>query len=522
MSEPPDPDEVREEAREVGFGTTGAAPRQDADRWSMIAQSIGDAIIGETLDGTVTDWNRGAERIFGYSAAEAIGRHISMLFPTGMKGEPQTILDRIAIGDSVELYVAKRQRKDGSLIDVSLSDSPVYDRAGCLVGAAKVARDVTATMDAQAKLEESEARLRSVLETVPEAMVLVDEHGFIESFSATAEQLFGYTATDAVGMNVGSILPESYSQQRDGNIGHFLSSGERHIIGIGRKVEGRRRDGSIFPMQLTVGELHAGGKRFFTGFIRDMTEHDEAQRRLGQLQDELIHMSRLTALGEMATTLAHELNQPLTAAANYLSGARRLLADGSPEHLAMVRDAIEKASKQVLRGGEIIRRLREFVARGETERQTEKLGELIREACALGLVGAGESGVEVRYSFHSEVDVVLVDRVQIQQVLLNLVRNAIEAMQGSAIRRLTVETRRVDQETIEVAVADTGTGIASDVVPRLFQPFVTSKKRGLGVGLSISRTIVEAHGGSLWAEPVEGGGTIFRMTLFTGEDGEGD
>lgn len=494
----------------------------DRGRWALIAQSLGDAIIGETLDGVVTDWNRGAESIFGYMAAEAVGRHISFLFPDGDESEAETILSRIRLGERVELYVAKRRRKDGRLIEVSLTDSPVYDAADRLVGAAKVARDVTEYMGSQARLEASEARLRSVLDTVPEAMVLIDEHGTIESFSSTAEVLFGYTAEEAIGRNVNTLMPAPRAALHDGYIARYLMTGERRIIGIGRKVEGLRRDGSTFPMQLTVGELRAGGRRYFTGFVQDLTEHEESQRRLGQLQDELVHMSRLTALGEMATTLAHELNQPLTATANYLNGARRLLANATPERLDMVREAVEQAAGQVLRGGEIIRRLREFVARGETDRQAEDLRTLVLEACALGLVGAGESGVEIRYDLDPEADVVLADRVQIQQVLLNLVRNGIEAMQDMSVRRLTVGTRRIDAATVQVSVADTGTGIVPEIAAKLFQPFVTSKSRGLGVGLSISRTIVEAHGGHLWAEPVPTGGTTFRMTLVTTQDGEGE
>ncbi|KQT54393.1 hypothetical protein ASG43_01945 [Aureimonas sp. Leaf454] len=498
----------------------GRTAQVDAGRWAIIAQSVGDAIIGETLDGIVTDWNRGAERIFGYTAAEAIGRHISMLFPDGAEDQSETILDRIRTGKSVELYVAKRRRKSGRVIDVSLTDSPVYDADGQLVGAAKVARDVTDFMGAQARLEASEARLRSVLDTVPEAMVLIDEGGVIESISATAEILFGYTADEAVGQNVSTLMPDPHGARHDGYIARYLSSGERRIIGIGRKVEGRRRDGTTFPLQLTVGELHAGGRRYFTGFVRDLTEHEESQKRLGALQDELVHMSRLTALGEMATTLAHELNQPLTATANYLNGAKRLLANASPDRLHLVREAVEQAALQILRGGEIIRRLREFVASGETDRQKEDLPALIREACALGLVGAGVSGIEISYAFDAAADTVLADRVQIQQVLLNLVRNAVEAMENAPVRRLTVSTRRLDRGTVEVAVGDTGSGIAPEIAARLFQPFVTSKARGLGVGLSISRTIVEAHGGRLSAEPVAGGGTLFRMILFTGMDGE--
>jgi two-component system sensor kinase FixL len=224
-------------------------------------------------------------------------------------------------------------------------------------------------------------------------------------------------------------------------------------------------------------------------------------------------MSRFTALGEMASTLAHELNQPLTAAASYLNGARRLLDGGRSEDLARVRAAIESASEQSLRAGKIIRRLREFVARGESERRIENLSKLIEEASALALVGAKETGVKVSLELDRRVDAVLADKIQIQQVLLNLIRNAIEAMQDSPIRHLILSTRAVDAETAQIDVQDSGTGIAPDILPQLFRPFVSSKRQGMGVGLSISRTIVEAHGGQLWADPAPQGGTIFRMTL---------
>jgi two-component system sensor kinase FixL len=254
--------------------------------------------------------------------------------------------------------------------------------------------------------------------------------------------------------------------------------------------------------------------------VRDLTERQQTQQRLQDLQSELIFMSRFTALGEMASTLAHELNQPLTAATAFLNGARRLLEGGKPDDVPIARGGIDSAAEQMLRAGQIIKRLREFVARGETDRQPENLVKLIEEASALALVGAKETGTQVSYSFDPAVGLVLADRIQIQQVILNLVRNAIEAMQDVEQRVLEVSTRWVDPETVEIAVSDTGPGIAPEIAANLFQPFMTTKSQGMGVGLSISRTIVEAHGGRLWAEPNPGGGTIFHLTLKS-IDGEG-
>jgi two-component system sensor kinase FixL len=356
-----------------------------------------------------------------------------------------------------------------------------------------------------------------VLDTVPDAMVVIDTRGIMQSFSSTAERLFGYSAAEAIGQNVSMLMPEPYHSQHDGYLARYMATGERHIIGIGRLVVGRRKDGSTFPMELAVGEMRSGARRYFTGFIRDLTERQETQKRMQDLQSELIFMSRFTALGEMASTLAHELNQPLTAVASYLNGAKRLLDAGKPENLSLAREAIDSAAGQALRAGQIIKRLREFVSRGESDRQVENLPKLIEEASALALVGAKESGIHVSFDFAPAASQVLVDKVQVQQVLLNLVRNAMEAMQDASRRALRLSTRPAGPGMVEIAVADTGSGIAPEIAEKLFQPFMTTKQHGMGVGLSISRTIIEAHGGRLWAEANPGGGTVFRLTLRCAE-----
>jgi two-component system sensor kinase FixL len=357
-----------------------------------------------------------------------------------------------------------------------------------------------------------EAHVKSILDTVPEAMIVIDERGIMQSFSSAAERLFGYTPAEMIGKNVKLLMPSPYRENHDGYLERYLQTGERRIIGIGRVVVGERRDGSTFPMELAVGEMRSSNQRFFTGFIRDLTERQQTEARLQELQSELVHISRLTAMGEMASALAHELNQPLSAIANYMKGSRRLLENSTDDRSALLRDAMDKAGDQALRAGQIIRRLRDFVARGESERRVESVKKLIEEASALALVGAKDQGVRVRFQFDPAVDLVLADKVQIQQVLLNLLRNAVEAMDGSQKRELTISTA-ADDDMIAISVADTGSGVAPEIASQLFQPFVTNKRHGMGVGLSISRTIVEAHGGQIDVEPNPAGGTIFRFTL---------
>jgi two-component system, LuxR family, sensor kinase FixL len=482
-------------------------------RLAALVTSSDAAIVGEALDGTVTDWNRGAEALFGYTAAEVIGKTLSLLTPDDQAGDTPSILDRIKSGERIERYETRRRRKDRVIIDVSLTVSPVWDNAGRLFGASTIARDITAAKQAQTALEEREAHLRSVLDTVPDAMIVIDNQAMMRSFSATAERLFGYTEAEVVGKNVSMLMPSPYREQHDGYLARYFATGERRVIGRGRVVVGLRRDGSTFPMELSVGEMQSGRRRSFTGFVRDLTERQETQRRLQDLQAELIHISRFTAMGEMASALAHELNQPLTAVASYLSGCRRVLESRQDQESVMVRDAIERAADQALRAGQIIRRLRQFVARGESERQPEDLVKLIEEASALALVGIKETGVRVSFAFDPRVSSVLVDKIQIQQVILNLMRNAVEAMQETPRRELTISTTETNDKTVEIAVSDSGPGIAEEIAHQLFQPFITTKAYGMGVGLSISRTIIEAHGGRLWVEANPGGGSIFRLTL---------
>jgi len=371
--------------------------------------------------------------------------------------------------------------------------------------------DITAARAARDAFEAREAHLRSILDTVPDAMIVIDVGGYVQSFSAAAERLFGYTEAEMQGENISMLMPSPYRDAHDGYLERYLRTGERRIIGIGRLVVGQRKDGSTFPMELAVGEVNRGGQRLFTGFIRDVTERQRTEQRLQELQSELVHVSRLSELGEMAATLAHELNQPLTATTNYLRACQRLLDAGGPPDVARVRKAMALAAEQTLRSGEIIRRLRDFVSRGEHEKRAESAAKLIEEASALALVGAKERGVKVRLATDPGPQV-FVDRVQIQQVLLNLIRNAMDAMQDAARRELAIRVTMVDGMA-EFSVADTGPGLAPEVADRLFQPFVTTKRHGMGVGLSICRTIVEAHGGRIWTEPNPGGGALFRFTV---------
>jgi two-component system sensor kinase FixL len=466
-------------------------------------------------EGHVATWNTGAERIYGWSSSEIVGRHMSTFYtPEDVAAaKPDGVLETVRLTGRYQ-EDGIRVRKDGARFAASVSVTLLQDEEGRLRGFAQVARDVSERMAAEEALKAREAHLRSILDTVPDAMVVIDEQARIQSFSVAAERLFGYRSAEAIGQNVKILMPSPYQEQHDGYMQRYLATGERRIIGIGRVVVGLRKDGSTFPMELAVGEMRSQAGRYFTGFVRDLTERQNTEARLQELQSELVHMSRFTALGEMASTLAHEINQPLTAISNYLKGCRRLLEQSADPNARLLRQGVTQAAEQALRAGQVIRHLREFVARGESERRVENLPKLIQEASALALVGAKEKGVRVTYRFEPGADLVIADRIQIQQVLLNLIRNAIEAMQDAPRRELVIATAtRGEDGLIEVSVSDTGTGLAPEVARQLFQPFVTTKKHGMGVGLSICRTIVEAHGGRIAANSEPGRGTTFSFTL---------
>lgn len=362
-----------------------------------------------------------------------------------------------------------------------------------------------------------EEHLRSILATVPDAMVLIDEMGIILSFSAAAEKLFGYAEAEVIGENVSMLMPSPDRERHDGYLKNYRDTGVRKIIGIGRVTTARHRDGNTFPIELSIGEAWVEGKRIFTGFVHDITDRQQTQLRLRDLQSELAHVGRLSELGTFASSLAHELNQPLTAIASYCEGAADLLeGELDAERQEMAREAMRETAAQAIRAGEIVKRMRDFLSHGQTEHQLESLSRIMTEANALALVGSREHQIDVQVRLDPEGDLVFVDRIQIQQVLFNLIRNAIEAMIGSPTRALTISTRS-DPAMVTISIEDSGAGIVEELAPQLFQPFVTSKKSGMGIGLSICRTIIEAHGGRIWFEPGRDGGTIFRFTLPRGD-----
>jgi len=483
---------------------------------SAVIDTAVDGIV--IIDGTgiVQLFNQGCERLFGYRADEVIGRNVKMLMPPPYADEHDDYLTHYQDTGEKRIIGKGRnvqgRRADGSVFPMYLSVGEVLqsDTGPTYVG---IIRDTSEQHALEATLREQAERLRSILETVPDAIIVIGETGLIESFSPAAERLFGWSPAEVIGRNVSMLMPSPYRESHDGYLDRYRKTDERRIIGIGRVVVGQRRDGSTFPMELEVGEMKTAGKRAFTGFVRDLTERQDADRRLQELQSELLHVARLSDMGQMASALAHELNQPLTAVTNWMIAARRTLKVRVPDAPAAITEFMDKAISEAERAGEIIRRLRSFVERGETERDAEDINKVVEEAAALAMVGAKESGVRARFDFAAKLPPVWIDKIQVQQVVMNLVRNAIEAMSESPRRMLTLSTSLADDGMIEVSIVDTGPGLPADVAARLFQPFTTTKDKGMGLGLSISRSIIDNMGGRLHARPNPDGGLIFVFSL---------
>jgi two-component system sensor kinase FixL len=367
----------------------------------------------------------------------------------------------------------------------------------------------------------SDVQLLSVLDTAADGIIIIDEHGVIHTYNKACERLFGYSAPEMIGRNVNAIMPPDVARAHDGYIGNYFTTGQRKIIGIGREVMGQHRDGTIIPVHLSVGEAVTSAGRQFIGIMRDLRSRNESERRLNQLQADLVRMARVSAIDEMGAALAHELNQPLTALMLYLQAVERACAKHSAANPMPpgVLGILEKAVREAERAGSIIQRMRQFVEKRDPVRRIVDLNPLIEDAIELTLLGSSP-GTRIDRAFAPDLPKLLLDPVQIQQVVVNLVRNGLEAVKQCERQLVTVSTRNTDTG-VAMTVEDSGPGIRAEAIPELFKPFSSSKERGFGLGLAISRTIAQNHRGELTVDPGgRGRGASFTLHLPLSDDDE--
>ncbi|RVT92730.1 PAS domain S-box protein [Sphingomonas crocodyli] len=386
----------------------------------------------------------------------------------------------------------------------------IYDDDGNALRVIGTYLDVTDRVVGEHALRAAEAEMRAILATMPDALVVCDEEGVIRSASAAADVLYGCEPGALIGMHIFDIDARPAD-------GREKAQSMAELVGDERRWPGRitvcRLDGEDVPVLATVSETTVDDRQMFVISARDMRPAIDAEARLVRLRSQLDQVSRAGMMGELAAALAHEINQPLAAIVNFLGAADIMLAEDERHRPAI--EAIRHASEQASRAGEIIRRLRAFITRGEIDMRPERIAPLAEEATALAMINRGSRDIRIRYAFEASNREVMCDRLQIQQVLVNLIRNGADAMaaDGGAGRDLIVSSAMRDDAMLVLSVRDHGPGIDPTMYEQLFRPFATTKREGMGFGLSISRRIVEAHGGTLSVLPADGGGSVFQFTL---------
>ena len=516
-----------------------AAQDIQADRHSAAVQQIAPAIGVEQSSrlilecaptamllvgrsGVVVMVNAEAERIFGYSRIELLGRSVEILIPerfraphAGVRAGYFDELSARQMGAGRDLYAL---RKDGGEFPVEIGLNPIETSDGTLVLASVI--DITARKAAELALRQTEHRARAlaaIVEFSGDAIISLGLDGQIESWNRAAERMFGYAEAEMLGQPILKLAAPGHEAE-------MMDILDR--VRVGERVNHyetlrRHKDGSLLHVSLTESPVYDADGQLggASKVLRDITSAkaaeaalQQSQERLQELHSEILQVSRLSAMGQMTAGMAHELNQPLTAISNYMAAGNAVLDRGGDLSVERLRSVMQRAGEQTVRAGQIIQRLRDLVIRGDTKKQIEALPPLIREARELALIGMSENGVSIRLGDDLPEVAVIVDKMQVQQVLLNLLRNAAEAVAGQDDRDITLLAGE-HGGMVEIAVVDNGPGIAEEIRERLFQPFATTKTTGMGLGLAICHSIIASHNGRLWAEPNPAGGTIFRVAL---------
>jgi two-component system, LuxR family, sensor kinase FixL len=472
-------------------------PSDEASRiLAAIVESSDDAIIAKNSGGTILSWNQAAERMYGYSAGEIIGRNITVLVPGDYREELAGIMGRVAAGERVQHFETVRVTKSGDRREVSLTISPLRNEAGEIMGASTIARDITQRNSDLEQLRNSEARLRSVVESAVDGIIVIDATGIVEAFNQGAERQFGHRASEVIGQNVSLLMPSPYREEHDGYLARYMRTGEARIIGIGREVTARRKDGTTFPVQLSVGEMSVAGARKFTGIIHDLSARVRAE---GQLREQ----AALVRLGEMAAVIAHEVKNPLAAVRGAIQVIGKRLPAGGRE-ASVVIDIIARIDTL----NALVKDLLLFARPPQPKPMAIDVVTLLSTTATLLAEDAAHNGVRITIS--GTAPKIMADAELLKIAFVNLLINGAQAMQGQGDIRIDISA---EDGACRIAITDSGPGIPAEIRDKLFTPFVTTKARGTGLGLSTVKRLVEAHHGAIRVDSPPGGGTTVTIDL---------
>jgi two-component system sensor kinase FixL len=473
---------------------------EDAGILAAVTDASDDAIIITDLDGIVVRANRGATRLYGYASEEMAGRSIALLMTEGQRAGLAPTLQQIRDGERIPHLDAIARTKQGRIVELAVSVSPVRDATGRIVGAAVVARDVTHDLTARVELENrlrsSEARWRAVIESAVDGIVVIDAAGLVEALNPAAERLFGYAEGEVVGNNVSMLMPEPYRSEHNGYLARYLREGAPRIIGSGREVTGRRRDGSTFPLHLSVGEMSVAGERKFTGILHDLSARV-------RMEEQLREQAAMVRLGEMAAVIAHEVKNPLAG----VRGAIQVIGGRLPRES---KDAliIKEIIQRIDALSDLMKDLLLFARPPQPRPSPTDLVPLVEITADLLSKDPSLRNVEIEIA--GSAPPIHADPEMLKIVFQNLLVNGAHAMHGQGRIRVAVQA---GDSGCEIAFSDTGPGIPHEIRDKIFAPFFTTKSRGSGLGLPTAKRLIEAHKGRIVVECPAGGGTTVIVQI---------
>jgi two-component system, LuxR family, sensor kinase FixL len=490
------------------------ARQQVEQRWRTAFENSANGIAMADFAGRFFAANSVFRNMLGYTESELYQlTFLDVTYEEDRKANKELVRELVE-GKRQHFQIEKRYcRKDGTLVWVRNNVALVPGLGGAAPFWFAVVEDITQRKEEESARRYTEENYRLVVETASDAVISLDETSAILLANPATTRIFGYDPAELIGKPLTLLMPEFLRKLHDVGFKRYLATGQRHINWQGTELVGLRKNGQEFPVEVSFGELTKDGHRVFTGFIRDISERKQAQRAIQNAQAELARVSRLTTMGELAASIAHEVNQPLTAVNNNSSACLRLLANQNLQP-DVLRRALEEIVADGTRASAIITRIRAFIKKAPAEKNRLDVNEVIGEVLVMMGHGFEENRILLQSELAQALPPVLGDRVQLQQVLLNLIMNGLEAMTAvtNRPRTLWVHSRIDESGDILVAVRDSGTGLGSES-DRVFTPFFTTKANGMGMGLSISRSLIESHGGRLWSSPNSPHGAIFSFTL---------